>query len=373
MGFFMFAVIELVLFAVNSCIQFTKKNEKYIMAGLMFLVMFIFAALRGSGDGDYYNYLWFSYDIGTDFTKVMNSAYPVEFSFRLFAYIFNVLGISRQWVIVTMNFFSLLPTAYVFIKKSENPFLSVLIFLPIFIQFDMQTSRTATAIGLGLLSIYFNSEKKYFKSILFLAFAISFHKSAAILLPFLIVMHIPIGNFLKILSVGLALMISVFSSRFMGIFSKLLSSLGLSRLATKVVGYTFEGRFASSMSFFDPRIIFCLLLFITSIMYYKKNDFKTLSMEDASLKAVWFSVMMYLVFRSSTAIAFRFGTFFTVLQALYIPKLIKDIRKYDRLVVYLLYLSILLFIIPYWIYLMAEAPSYDFFFTNIQAIRSLNN
>lgn len=373
MGFFMFASIEIVLFIINSCIRFKEKYEKYILAGLMFLIMFIFAALRGSGDGDYYNYLWFCYDIGTDLEKVFNFSYPVEFSFRIFSYLINILGLSRQWIIVLMNFLSILPTAYISIKKSENPFLSALIFLPIFIQFDMQTSRTATAIGLGLMSIYFNSERKYIRSFLFLVFAASFHKSAIILAPFLILMHIEIGNIIKILSVGFAFVVSVFSSIMLNIFSIVLKSVGLSTLATKIINYTFEGKFASSMSFADPRIIFALLLFVTSVMYYRKNDLKKLSMEDSAVKAIWFAVVVLLVFRSSTAIAFRFSNFFSILQLLYIPMVISDIRKIDRLGAYLIGLSILLFIIPYWVYLMFEAPSYEFFFTNLQAINSLRN
>ena len=158
----------------------------------MFFLMFIFAAMRGSGDADYYNYLWFAKDIGTDFSKVMNFSYPVEFSFRFASYLINLMGISRQWVIVLMNFLSIGPVTYVTIKKSVNPFLSALIFLPIFLQFDMQTSRTATAIGLGLLSIYLASEKKRLKSFLVLILAISFHKSAVVLIPFFLLCKISI-------------------------------------------------------------------------------------------------------------------------------------------------------------------------------------
>ena len=120
----------------------------------MFFVMFLMAAFRGSGDGDYYNYLWFAKDIGRDFSKVLNFSYPVEFSFRLASFFINLLGLSRQWVIILMNFLSLAPTAYVVYKKSRLPFLSSLIFIPVFLQFDMQTSRTATSIGLGLLAMY---------------------------------------------------------------------------------------------------------------------------------------------------------------------------------------------------------------------------
>lgn len=371
MGFFIFASIEIILFIINSCINFSKSKQKHISLGFMFFVMFIFAALRGSGDGDYYNYLWFTRDIGTDFSKVLNFSYPVEFSFRFLSYLVNLFGMSRQWVIVIMNLFSILPTAYLIAKKSDNPFLSAIIFLPIFIQFDMQTSRTATAIGLGLMAIYENTKKNYFLTSLFFVFSFSFHRSSIILLPFLILMHCDIKRNIKIFTVGLAFVLSVFSKLMLKVFAKILSAIGFGRMSIKIISYTFEGRFASSMSFMDPRIIFALLLFITSLMYYENNSFKKLSIKDTNIKAVWFSLIVFLLFRSSTAIAFRFATFFTILQTLYIPMVIKDIRKLDKLGAFMISLSILAFIIPYWIYLMIEAPPYDLFFTNLNAIISL--
>lgn len=371
MGFFIFTSIELILFIINSCIDFSKEKEKNIRLGLMFLIMFLFAALRGTGDGDYYNYLWFTKNIGTNFSRVLNFSYPVEFSFRLFSFITNSLGLSRQWVIVIMNFLSILPTFYLTAKESANPFLSVLIFLPIFIQFDMHTSRTATAIGLGLMSIYQNSKRNYLSSLAFLIFSISFHKSAVILIPFLILMHFDLGKKFKIGTVGIAFVLSIFSRQMLRIFSKLLTSIGLGRMGAKIISYTFEGRFAFPMSFADPRILFAFLLFFTSLMYYKDREVEAMSMEDVSIKAMWFSLIVLLIFRSSTAIAFRFSTFFTILQMLYIPMVIRDVRKFDKLGAFLIGLSVLVFVLPYAIYLMHKAPPYDFFFTNLNAIASL--
>jgi hypothetical protein len=76
MGFTLFTLSELSLFLINTLIKFKDQREKKLLAGLMFFIMFIFAALRGSGDADYYNYLWFARDIGTDFSNVMNFSYP---------------------------------------------------------------------------------------------------------------------------------------------------------------------------------------------------------------------------------------------------------------------------------------------------------
>lgn len=355
-----------------SLIDFKTTYPKNLAAFSMFFLMFIFAAMRGSGDADYYNYLWFAKDIGTNFDKVMNFSYPVEFAFRLASYLINLMGISRQWVIVLMNFLSIAPVTYVIIKKSVNPFLSAIIFLPIFLQFDMQTSRTATAIGLGLLSIYLASEKKRIRSFISLILALSFHKSALILLPFLVYLEIDLNNVMKCLLVLASMVVSVFSKLVFGIAASVFSKVGLGRLAQKIVSYTFEGKFAYGMQLYDPRIIFFFLLFIVSIMYLDKKTLAGDRMEKAAVKGMVFGLCVMLIFRSSTAIAFRFSSYFAVLEMFYLPSMIKKLKYKDSLAAFLLILSIVVFILPYAIYISVDAPAYDFFFTNPMALESLN-
>lgn len=371
MGFTLFLLLELLLFFNFSLIDFKTSYQKNLAALSMFGLMFVFAAIRGSGDADYYNYLWFAKDIGTDFSKVMNFSYPVEFSFRLASFVINILGLSRQWVIVLMNFLSIAPVSYVVVKKSAKPYLSAIIFLPVFLQFDMQTSRTATAIGLGLLSIYLATEKRRILSALVIILAISFHKSAVIVLPFLFYLGIDLSNISKCIIVFISLGISVFSKLIFGIAANIFSAVGLGRLAQKIINYTFEGKFAYGMKFYDPRIIFFFLLFVVSIMYLDEKSFDGDKMAKASIKAMVYGLCVMLVFRSSTAIAFRFSSYFAVLEMFYMPYMIRKLKYEDSLAAFLLILSILVFILPYAINIAASAPAYDFFFTNPMAIRSL--
>ncbi len=371
MGFFLFFTLEFLLFIIFSLINFKTTYQKNLAAFSMFALMFFFAALRGSGDADYYNYLWFAKDIGMDFSKVVNFSYPVEFSFRLASFLANSLSLSRQWVIVLMNFLSVMPVSYVIIKKSVNPFLSAIIFLPVFLQFDMQTSRTATAIGLGLLSIYLACEKKRVKSLLALILAISFHKSAMILIPFLIYLKFDITNTAKSIIVLISFVISIFSKAIFSIMAQVFSAVGLARLARKIVTYTFEGKFAYGMKIYDPRIIFFFLLFIVSIMYLDKKSFEDDRMAKASVKAMVFGLCVMLVFRSSTAIAFRFSSYFVVLEMIYMPLMIRKLKDYDPLAAFFIILSIIVFVIPYAIDIASSAPAYDFFFTSKMALESL--
>lgn len=372
MGFALFTTIELLLFFINKSIDFKNKKQMNIACGVMFLIMFIFAGIRGSGDGDYYNYLWFAKDLGDDYRKIFDFTYPVEFAFRFFAVLINMLGISRQWVIVIMNLCSILPIAYITIKESADPFLSVIIFLPIFIQFDMQTSRTASAIGLSMLASFFLAKKKYLRALFFFAFSVAFHKSALIVLPFLILINFRIGNFIKIFTMGFALVTSVFSIVVFNIVGAITAAVGLGVISSKLNTYVFSGgMFAFPMKFYDPRIVFAMMLFLFSIMYFSKYTFEKYSLVEISSKAIWFGLMVLLIFRSSTAVAFRFGNFFTIYQLIFIPKIIKEAKLDDKLGVFIIAIAIIIFILPYAGFLMAKAPTYDFFFSNLNALHSL--
>lgn len=372
MGFALFTTIELLLFLINQSIDFKNKKQLNIACLLMFLIMFVFAALRGSGDGDYYNYLWFVKDLGNDYRKIFDFTYPVEFAFRFFAVLINMIGISRQWVIVIMNLCSILPIAYITIKESADPFLSAIIFLPIFIQFDMQTSRTASAIGLSMMASFFLAKKKYLRALFFFAFSLAFHKSALIILPFLILINFRIGNFFKLFTAGLAFGVSIFSIIVFRLVSIIVGAMGLGIISRKIDTYVFSGGiFAFPMKLYDPRIIFALLLFLFSIMYFSKYTLRKDSFIEISSKAMWFGLIVFLVFRSSTAVAFRFGNFFTIYQLIFIPEIIKEAKKDDKLGVFIIALAIILFILPYAGFLMAKAPAYDFFFSNLNAIHSL--
>lgn len=71
MGFALFTTIELLIFLIGQAIDFKNKKQLNILAGLMFFIMFVFAGVRGSGDADYYNYLWFVKDLGVDYTSII--------------------------------------------------------------------------------------------------------------------------------------------------------------------------------------------------------------------------------------------------------------------------------------------------------------
>ncbi|MDO4594598.1 MAG: EpsG family protein [Tissierellia bacterium] len=350
----------------SSLIKFENRIQKAFVAIFMFLIMLFFAAMRGTGEGDYFNYLHFAQVIKYWY-QVTNPHFPVEIGFRFIAFVINSLDLSRQWVIAIMNILSIVPVIYITGKKSYNPIVSALVFLPFLLQFDMQTSRTATAMGMGLMAFYFNSQRKFFKTILFTILAISFHKSALIIIPMLFIAYIEFSRIFKIISIMFAFVISLRARMFIDLFIKIIQSVGLSSVAAKIQRYTYGEDFAFAMKIIDPRILFALFLFITSLMYFENKDFKKASLEDVSIKAMWISLGLLLVFRQSTAVSFRLSSFYGLLEIIYIPLVIEKIKRFDPLGSFFIKASIGVYIIPYAIFLAMKAPAYDFFFSNPQA------
>ena len=121
----------LIIFILILQLRFNQTSEKHISFFGAFLVLFMFAALRGNGDGDYFNYLSYS-KLVTSIEDVLEASIPTEIGFRLISYFVNSVGLHQQMVIAIMNFISL-TCIFLFIKKySPDKLLSVFLFLPLY-------------------------------------------------------------------------------------------------------------------------------------------------------------------------------------------------------------------------------------------------
>lgn len=368
MGFLTFFTIIFLLFLIDCTIRKDKKIDRFFMTGLAFCSLLIFSAMRGTGEGDYFNYLSFARVIN-NFSYVTNRHFPVEIGFRFIAFMVNYLSLSRQIVIASMNVLSVIPIMYLTYKHSNLPFLSLLVFLPIFMQFDMQTARTASAISLGALAFHFLLEKRKIAFFICLLLSFSFHKSAVILLILYFLMYVNLSRMTKLFTVLISFMLSIRSGLFINLLTNLFSKVGLSSIGQKIYRYTYGDTFSYSMKLFDPRIIIAVLLFITTLMYFDDKKIIRRSFEDYVLKSIFLSVIMLLLFRQSTAISFRLSSFFAISQIFYIPMVYEKIRKFDRAGAFFIVSGVFLYMIPYAMFLaFIKSPAYDFFYTNPKAL-----
>ena len=96
-------------------VRIRRKGRRELALLLSFLVLFLFAAMRGNGRGDYFNYLKFASYVTTP-EVLWNPSFPTELGFRIIAYIVNQAGLHLQAVIAAMNRLACLDT-YRFVRE----------------------------------------------------------------------------------------------------------------------------------------------------------------------------------------------------------------------------------------------------------------
>lgn len=315
--FLFFIIVLLLLFLYHK-----TNNELYFNTS--FIIIFLFAALRGNGSGDYFHYLDYSNSINTIY-DIFNFNFPMEIGFRIIAYIKNILQFPSQFVIIIMNLISIYLTYYAIKNYSLNKVLSTLIFLPIYLQFDMHATRSAIAASFTCIALFYYWKKIYIFSLPFLIGAICFHKSA------LIILLIPIIDFfVKRMKSKTIILIELFllTISFLPLFSYIhnfLGTLGINNiLFLKLYNYIFVSRFAYPISYWDPRVIISLLIFIVSVYLMYSNKIKYEIAKNINI-ITFCNIFLILLFHDSTFLAYRLSSFYDRILIILLPYIISNI------------------------------------------------
>lgn len=313
------------VFLVALCLVgsvFYKKKYDTLSSDFIFLILLFLSCFRGGGFGlgDYDNYREF-YDLLGSWADVLNHNFPAEIGFRFFSFLGHYLGYNSQFIIIVMGVFSLVPVYYLIRKYSEYKVLSLFFFLPYFLTFNMHTSRTAVAAAFGLLFIYYLYNKKYlFSSVWFLA-AVSFHKSAVVLV-FLVLTLFKIEIIFLLLFLSFLCVVLVSP---LDVVIPLLNKTGFRLLAHKIVSYR-GGEYGYAMSLYDPRIIISLI-----ISFFGFNIRKELSsIETYYLKVFLLGVMLMVLFSDVVIMAWRSSYLFMIVGVIVVPAIAKvyNVRIY---------------------------------------------
>lgn len=309
-----------------------KKTSKYFFLNInvAMVVLFLFSSLRGNGSGDYFNYINAASRIQS--FKDFQYDYNYDLGFKILSLIGNKLNFHPQWVIISMNILSLGSIFYVINKESSDKWLSLLIYYPIMLLFDMHHSRSAISINMGVLFIYFIYKREIFRAILSFLVAFSFHKSAIILLllPMLIndsFIDIYSKTFFRIKNrvVFIVVLLIISLLKPLQILILLISKIEIS-LFQKIVSYI-QSDWSYPFMYTDPRLWMVILIFIvhtplvTSISTQKDNDtFKKTTFLDETLLMIIISMLML---RESTILVIRMSHFFMVYLVFIFPELWK--------------------------------------------------
>lgn len=292
-----------IVFAFVLCFGYLYyRTNKMIYIKTIFIILFLFVACRGNGSGDYFTYLEYSDQIRS-IGDVLNYNFPMEIGFRLISYIKNIINAPDQFVIIVMAAISVGATYFMIVKTSNHMLLSVFIFLPIMLQFDMHATRSGVAASLGLIAMYHFKNKNWKQFILFMIMAISFHRSS------LVILCIPTYYFIrekcyltirKEVKIQILLIIIAILPLFSIVF-QVLPLLNIDNvLFQKLENYLFFSRFSYPIKLYDPRIILSFAIFLSSaLVYYKTKK------EDLHYVNVFSFFDCYLCFYSKTVLFYH--------------------------------------------------------------------
>ena len=316
-----------IVFAFVLCFGYLYyRTNKMIYIKTIFIILFLFVACRGNGSGDYFTYLEYSDQIRS-IGDVLNYNFPMEIGFRLISYIKNLINAPDQFVIIVMAAISVGATYFMIVKTSNHMLLSVFIFLPIMLQFDMHATRSGVAASLGLIAMYHFKNKNWKQFILFMIMTISFHRSS------LVILCIPTYYFIrekcyltirKEVKIQILLIIIAILPLFSIVF-QVLPLLNIDNvLFQKLENYLFFSRFSYPIKLYDPRIILSFAIFLSSaLVYYKTKK------EDLHYVNVFsfFGLLFMLLFKDSTFLSLRLSSFFDRGSIYYVPVLIDQFDK----------------------------------------------
>lgn len=306
-----------VLFAITAATLFDGKKVGNFLFFCLAIWMLVFSAFRvgGTGTGDYDAYLHL-YSLTDTFEKVIDPEIHAEIGFRILSFLGNYWGFEGQFIIVMMATLAFLPVVYIIYKYSPYKILSLLVWMPYFLTMNMHSSRTSVAAAFGLLFMMFYYNKKWFKTVLCLSFAILFHSSALILL-FVFLAKIKLKKILYFLILALILLIAISPFELMII---LFNSVGLAKLSSFVQIYISSDEYGYPMEIYDPRII----LGMGVVFLIFKFQVKVIEYLDMYLFKIYtIGVLFMIVFSSVVIMAWRLSYFFLLIGVIVIPWLAK--------------------------------------------------
>ncbi len=292
-----------------------RNKWKYL---LLFIPLFLFAALRGNGSGDYFGYLDRGENIKT-VDDILHMSVGMEIGYKFLAYIVYCFHLPRQFTVIFMNLISLTCISSFIKKYSKDWAFSLLLFLPLFFQFDMHASRTAVAIGICAAGYTFVENRKFLKYILCIALACGFHTTAVVSVP----VYFLYGKRISVKAGIVIVVAELLTIRVIPIYNILyfiLDKLHLSYFSIKLVEYVSSEAYGYAMPLYDPRIwipIFIFLISKITISNFYKND-NDRCMENCVL----LNAILLITFSNTTFFAYRLSAFYYVYIIILAPTII---------------------------------------------------
>ncbi|GIM28308.1 hypothetical protein CPJCM30710_09740 [Clostridium polyendosporum] len=267
----------------------------------------------------------YDYDSYKDIFNRVNSStlfnMGIEFGFTTLCYILKLLGLGFEVLIFIIALVSLV-FKYKSIKQySIYPFISLIIYFSAnFIIQDFGQIRQGLAIAFSLYSIRYIKERRLVSYLILMAFAIAFHYSAVIFLPFYFIGNVELSNRKLIIIVAFSFVIyAVF--RF-GVFEFIFTKI----INLPYVIYKYKAYSGAPLGFVGFTFVFRVAIFIAFLLLERdiRNNYTYYNI----LKNGYFlSIIMYIIFNVNEGLATRGALYFKTFEILLIPSIVYAVKN----------------------------------------------
>ncbi len=309
-----FVFVVNILFLQNKRIYLKKKRVCSDGFALSLIVLFLFAAIRGNGSGDYFVYLNAGRNIKS-FADIFHNNLHMDVAYCFLAWIVNFLHLPSQAVIALMNLVSIGSIGVLIKRYSNIPVLSVLIFLPFYFQFDMHAARTACAISVLTLAVPYILKRDLKKFLIILLLASLFHPEAlvGIALYFLPSVYIDLKSSLMIILFILLISILKLPDQ---IIAFVLENLGFESIYGRFIAYAAKSDGPSKAArLYDPRLFLAFLVFL----YAKISNIEHDRLGKFLVNSALVNVVLMIFFNQHAVFVYRLSPFYGIFSIVLLP------------------------------------------------------
>ena len=275
---FYLIVFGIILLLAVLNIQFHDKLSNQVFMGVSALIMMAVAGLRfeTGGDWDSYKLLfdWFPpfHDLITHPSELARQ--PVEEGFVLLCAFVKMQGGTIQELFIVVAVINILLISISLPKYTKYPVVALLCYYCIlFFQLEMIYIRQATAVAICFFAIRYIDQRKFFKYMLLVLLACTFHRVAMLMIPLYFVLHKRVPTWVYAGVIGFGALIRLLGvSWIRSIYFTVAGLLG-GNYTTKAEIYADNNLFAVSRGLSIGFVLNLAILFIV-LCFKKKIDEK---------------------------------------------------------------------------------------------------
>lgn len=304
-------IFLIIVWALILCTGKQHLMKKILFVSICFIQLFLISAYRYRVGADYSQYAIGFFKMAlSDFSEMSYEDW--EIGFILLNKIIGHFTADPGAFIIITSLIILIGPAYLIARYSVNPFISVFLYVNMYLFYmDMNFIRQAIAMSIMCFAYKFLVEKKFWRFLLIILLAATFHLTVIYMIPVFFVCLIPVSSRSHILY--------LFGLLFYYILSDGMLSIILSRFHTEYSGSEFIEKGVYFYYCFYPLLLCALMV---GISYFVKNKSRTLNVliHMTLMMGFWQIVM------TKHALFERFSYYTMLFAVLAIPEGIKAFK-----------------------------------------------